>query len=371
VLAYAHTQKAWALLFIGANVDGVAASERALGLVDQLSDERDSRYIRLKAGCHAAIGRQLVGDLIKSRALAKDLMDFASASGSRRALSVAHYAIGVMHASTGDRDRAGAELTLARDAAPDPVYTMLAEINLGAYLVSAGDYEAAKGVIEPCLRFAEKQGMSLAALLVRGNQALLLLAQGELTRGIDQLETVEKGAGAHRSHHLETQMKLVTATVYSRIATGEGMSSSGTIGTIRTIVRNPGFALGRARKASQTARDALAKLSDNLPSDLEGFRFQIEFEFAKLLIKRKERDEARKHLEKAVAFLQPLGDSVGMRRARALLARTSRRSRRHNVLDARPPESRLFGSVRHRVRGRRGSFSWPGRPLRASSIRWS
>ena len=31
----------------------------------------------------------------------------------------------------------------------------------------------------------------------------------------------------------------------------------------------------------------------------------VEFEFAKLLIKRKERDEARKHLEKAIAFLQP------------------------------------------------------------------
>jgi len=50
----------------------------------------------------------------------------------------------------------------------------------------------------------------------------------------------------------------------------------------------------------------------------------VEFEFAKLPIKRKERDEARKHLEKASAFLQPLGDSVGMRVARALLATLER-----------------------------------------------
>ena len=78
--------------------------------------------------------------------------------------------------------------------------------------------------------------------------------------------------------------------------------------------------IGRARKASQTAHDSLAELSENLPSDLECLRFLIEFEFAKLLVKRKERDEARKHIEKAIAFLQPLGDSVGMRDARALLA---------------------------------------------------
>ena len=81
-----------------------------------------------------------------------------------------------------------------------------------------------------------------------------------------------------------------------------------------------GFVLGRARKASQTAHGMLMGMSANLPRDLEGFRFGIEFEYAKLLIKRKERDEARKHVEKAIAFLQPLGDTVGMRDARALLA---------------------------------------------------
>jgi hypothetical protein len=103
------------------------------------------------------------------------------------------------------------------------------------------------------------------------------------------------------------------ATIYARIATGEAK------GSIGVMVRNPGFILGQARRASQIARDSLAEFSKTLPPDLEGFRFVIEFEFAKLLIKRKERDEARKHLEKAIAFLQPLGDSVGMRDARALL----------------------------------------------------
>ena len=34
----------------------------------------------------------------------------------------------------------------------------------------------------------------------------------------------------------------------------------------------------------------------------------------------KESEEARRHLEKAIAFLQPVGDCVGMRDARALLA---------------------------------------------------
>lgn len=320
VVAYALTQKVWALLQIGRNTEGVAASERALSLLGRLSDERDSRYIRLKAGCGASITQLLVGDLIKSRALAKELLDFAGSSGSRRALSLAHYALGVIHGSTGDRGRAGAEFALARDAAPDPVYKALAEVNLSAHLANSGQYEAARDMIGPSLSFAEAQGISLFALLLRGNQGLLLLAEGELARGMDQIEEVHREFEALGSPGFETQIGFGIATIYARITTGEGMSSGGTIGTIGTIVRNPGFALGRARRASRTARDSLAGLSENLPLDLEGYRFGIEFEFAKLLIKRKERDEARKHIEKAIAFLQPLGDTVGMRDARALLA---------------------------------------------------
>lgn len=78
--------------------------------------------------------------------------------------------------------------------------------------------------------------------------------------------------------------------------------------------------MGRGRRASQIARDRLSDLSENLPPDLEGFRYPVESEFVKLLIKRKEWDEARKHLDKLTAFLQPLGDSYGMRQAREWLA---------------------------------------------------
>ena len=107
---------------------------------------------------------------------------------------------------------------------------------------------------------------------------------------------------------------MTRASVYAQIATGEGKVS------LAFLARNARFVIGRGRKASQIAYDSLADLSANLPRDMEGFRFGIEFQFARLLIKRKERDEARKHIEKAIAFLQPLGDSVGMRDARALLA---------------------------------------------------
>jgi hypothetical protein len=85
-------------------------------------------------------------------------------------------------------------------------------------------------------------------------------------------------------------------------------------------MRNPGFALGRGRRASETERNSLMQLSQELPAGLEGYRSGIEYQLARVLIKRKELSEARTHLQKAISFLQPMGDCQGMRDARALLA---------------------------------------------------
>jgi hypothetical protein len=313
VLAYAYTQKAWALNNTGRYDEFAAFAERALALVDQLRDERDARYIRLKAGCGAAIGRLGIGDLIKSQALTRELMEFAIASGSARALCFAHLAAGVIAANTGDLPRAVAELTRGRDAAVDPFYRSTVEAWLGGFLVGREEYDTAKALIEPALRFAEEHEITLFALVQQFQQGLLLIGEGEPTRGLNQLASLKRKS-TELGFAGELFIGINEAMVYARIATGEAK------GSLSVMVRNPGFVIGRARKASRIARDALADLSANLPPYQEGFRFLIEFEFAKLLIKRKERDEARKHIEKAIAFLQPLGDSVGMRDARALLA---------------------------------------------------
>jgi predicted ATPase len=313
VLAYAYTQRAWALYIAGRNHDAAASAEEALALVDRLPDERDARYVRLKAGCGAALGRLGSGDLIKSRALAHELMDFASASGSARALTFAHLASAFIAYLTGDDERGIREAERGRDAARDPFYGSMMDGYLGLFLAGAGRYEAARAMIEPALRFAEDREITVIALQLQLSEALVLLGEGELSRGMDQLESVKGRAGELDAAHGELA-GVNEAVVYARIATGEAK------GSIGAMVRNPGFVIGRARKASQTARDALTTLSEELPPDLEGLRFTIEFEFAKLLVKRKERDEARRHLEKAVAFLQPLGDTIGMRDAQDLLA---------------------------------------------------
>lgn len=317
VKAYALTQKAWALLFYGRTSEGARCAHDALDLVPFLTDDKDSRYIKLKALCGASLLHQMLGDLLKAKAQAKELLDFANASGSRRALALAHYALASVHQGTGDPERAKQELFLAHEAAPDPLYKAIVELNLGGSLATSGQAAAAKAIIEPAIRSAEEQGRTSFLHFQRMNQSVVMLLEGQLSEGMDQAEATRVELAKVGSTFYDYQVGGGIALVYARIATGEGMESGGKLGV---LMRNPGFVLGRARRASQTARDMMMKMSRDLPGDLEGRRFAIEFELGKLLVKRKERDEARKHLEKAIAFLQPMGDCQGMRDAKAVLS---------------------------------------------------
>jgi predicted ATPase/class 3 adenylate cyclase len=318
VLAYAYVQRAWAANNQGRMNDCMVYSEKALALADQLTDERDARYIRFKAGLGAASGHWAIGDLIKARALARELMEFATESGSARALSFAHMAAAQIASGTGDSERALAEAYRARDATVDPFYKAIAEIFLPGYLFAVGNIEAAKAVVEPALKFNEEHGFIGGLLGQRMNQAVIMVAQGGPTRGLEQLQDVKQEVIERGATGMELFTRQGEALIYSQIATG---GASGSIGsTIGIMVRNPRFVLGKGRRASDIARELFNNLSENLTPDQQGSRFGIEFEFAKLLIKRKEWDEARKHLERAIAFLQPIGDCAGMRDAQALLA---------------------------------------------------
>jgi hypothetical protein len=108
----------------------------------------------------------------------------------------------------------------------------------------------------------------------------------------------------------QMMVSFTIGSIYARIATGAAQASGG---AITAALRNPGFAFGKARRAC--ARTAHRAQLAAQPC----YRAGIELELAKLLIKRKDRHEARRHIEKTIAFLQPTVDCVAMREARALL----------------------------------------------------
>jgi hypothetical protein len=188
---------------------------------------------------------------------------------------------------------------------------------LGGQLIGAG---LALDEVESAVRFAEERGLSVLLTAHRVNRSVMVISGGSVARGIEQLESARRDAAERGAGLLQAIAGRIEAMMYARMITGEGQGQMSLGEKVSAVVRNFGFIVGRGRRASQLARDALTEQSENLSPGLEGTRFGVEFELAKLLVTRKEADEARKHLDKAIAFLQPVGDCGGMREARELLA---------------------------------------------------
>lgn len=313
--AYARAQKCWALMMYGQTRDALASAEAALALVPRLSDERDATYIRIKAGGGAAVAANGAGDFITARRYAKEVLDFAVASGSRRGLSMAHYATALIHNASGDRTRAIADLRQAIEEAPDPIYAAVSEVQLTTLLIQERQTDEARALIDRILAERDSSGLRSRDFLTELNAKVLRIVEGEPGRGLDELEALEATADAMDwPLWRDAILPSTIAGVYASIAMGGGKASLG------VIVRNAGFALGRGRRASQIARDRMSRMSGSLPAETAGSRFTLEYNFARLLARRGERDEARQRLQTAMAAIQSLGDSQGMRDARALLA---------------------------------------------------
>ena len=194
--------------------------------------------------------------MIRARILGRELLDFAAASGSRRALCFGHLALAAIYRGSGDAERTLSELRLAREAAPDPFYQTLVDLNLGGTLASSGRADEARTIVEHAVAYTDAQGASALAMFHRGNLGMVLLAEGELTRGMDMLETCRTEAHAMHSSFFDAQTAMTVGTIYARIATGEGTGSGSKLGG---IMRNPSFVMGRARKASQTAYESAGR----------------------------------------------------------------------------------------------------------------
>lgn len=313
VVAYALTQMTWALALHGRTRDAAAAGERALSLVDALTDERDATYVRFKAGAGVALAYGSSGDLIKSRAYATQVLDLASRSGSRRGLSMGHYVQGLLYATIGERARSLSEFAIAFEAAPDPIYRAVVVTNYASNLMFDGQNALARGITEASLASSERNGLVFESYLSKANLALLTLAEGDPGRGLDQLEAVARDAEERQWPFMCLVMPMTMANVYARIATGEAK------GSLATALRNPSFVLGRGRRAPDIARSELTRLSENLSPDFEGYRLVIDYTLAQVLVKRKDYVPARAALQRALAFLQPMGDCPGARDAQALL----------------------------------------------------
>jgi tetratricopeptide (TPR) repeat protein len=221
-----------------------------------------------------------------------------------------------MHLVLGNFEKAIALAEEANAVAKDPIYRDTSKLTVVSAALMSGDVELARSSVD-YLRNCLDSGIQLPSpLFVDMGEAVVMMADGDLTGGLDLLEETIETAEATSRRWEWLFARYMKAVTLARMASGE------VSGDWRTLIRNARL-IPYLRKARTQAGAELASVRDDAHS--AGFEMIVTYcdlEEAKLLMAKGQPDRARPLLERALAFSERNAETEGSTRIRVLLART-------------------------------------------------
>lgn len=138
-----------------------------------------------------------------------------------------------------------------------------------------------------------QMGFAQLATIVDTGLPVGLILTGELSKDVKELEAFIDRYRA-LAPHFSALGHLTLGDVYMRLATGQSDVSLG------ALVRNAGFVLTAGPRAAAKAREHLSEAADSFrAADAPSFLAWALLDLGLVAIKKKKKDEARKHLDEA------------------------------------------------------------------------
>lgn len=310
VIAYAQAWRTISLLTEGAVEECISAAEEALRLC---GDPYNDPYVWSKATFGLGFSRAFRGEFQQAMALAEELVGFGEESGNVRAQAMGHLIEIYLAAFALDRTWSDAAFAGMMDAAPDPVFEHVGAPFRAVILAMSEDLGPAREYVDDQRRrFIEDLNVNVLADLLEMIEALFKMRQGAPLQGFADLEA--KAIGEDVPKLLRGCAEVFLANAYAEVA----MADAG----LMDAIRNLRFVIRYGRKARREAARRLEEVLGELDNwGLGGLRLNVELTYARLLEHQGSKKEAAEHLEAGIAFIEPLGETAGLKTAREMLAR--------------------------------------------------
>jgi class 3 adenylate cyclase len=312
--AYARTWQVWGHFVTGRSRDAIEAAESIEEWT--IANREVDPYPFFKSRCVLGFALSFSGQVEDVESMCAEVIEFGHKVGNNRCIAFGKQALSMMHVALGNYAKAIALAGEASATAKDPMYRDTAKLTLISAAALTGDIESVRAAVAD-LREVEESGVQLPSpLFVDVGEAVVMMADGELSQGMAFLErTIEL---AHESSREWEWFfgRGVQAVVRARFATGE------LAGDWKTLLRNPRFAAHLRRGRSDAGPQLAALREDAHEMANEVVANICDVELAKLLLFQGRPDEARPLLERSLAFSDRSAEKEGSRRIEELLART-------------------------------------------------
>jgi class 3 adenylate cyclase/tetratricopeptide (TPR) repeat protein len=309
VLAHAIAWKLWVLYLSARPHEAVELYQRVPGLIARLDD---SFYVEMKSLSALGYAYTSMGEYAKALDVARDLEGLSSRTGSTRAAAMCHGIRSFAASCCFDFEHAVDEGHRGVAAATDPIFRATVRAPLYGSLAGLNDSKAFREEIDAA---REEKAMNFSVITEMAD-AMCQILEGKPSRGLRALEAVRARAESEDVDFVTGVADVYTAMMYARIATREVPAD------LAVALRNPGFLLRHAMLARRKAHAAFEAFEARfLETGRINFRFNVDFERAKLFVSQGDTEEAIRRLRRALDSTAEYGPSPGRTQAEELLAR--------------------------------------------------
>ena len=295
----------------------VEAGEALERVVPLVADPHDRLYVQIKGlgGVGGALARR--GETKAATACADELLDIGQRTGNRRAAAMGHMVMMGASLSRGDEYAAKAATRAALACDADPMYVLFARAWATGISIGRDSMQDSRRELDELDVMWRETGATVNPGVLAGFGHMLDVLDGHPSRGMAKLAELREELEAVGNRDAVVNIDMFTATVQSRLATGE------VVGAVvpPASLRDKAFIKTHRVGASKKARVALEHLAKVLADRGENGRLAtVELELAKVAKHDGRNDDARAHLQTVQRLLADAPDAALFLRARGILA---------------------------------------------------
>ncbi len=220
--AYALAWLTWTLWTAGDTARVLTLWPRLEAVLPRVPDPHDQRYADIKGRGGTATAAAHRGDTRTARAYANELIEVGERTGNRRAVAMAHLALGATSMVLGNRQEAIAATVAAAAGGADPVYALAAALYSAGVNTMWGDPNDARRTCDEWRPFTVRLEIATDTPFFDAYQAMIAVGSGHLSRGMRDLADVRAVAAAGGNDWLCFFIDFFLAVMYSATRHGRG-----------------------------------------------------------------------------------------------------------------------------------------------------
>jgi class 3 adenylate cyclase/tetratricopeptide (TPR) repeat protein len=254
------------------------------------------------------------GECDNTKEVGNILLNYGQNQSDIRSITLGHMYIGMGHHIAGDFPHAIERYQRAIQLSEDPRFLNSAKLILGMSYISDGKHQEAENTLEEVMRFSEEYGSEYLGTAAQGLFGIVLLAKGNLKKGVKITEDVLKEFDEKGSRYRFAGLNFVLGNVYLQIVQKNEPKS------ISFIAKNIGFLMKNVPFASKKAEFHFKKTIEVAKEISSKSYLGRAYLSLGSLHKAKGRiDQARKYISRAVIVFEQCEADVFLKQAKEAL----------------------------------------------------